>query len=261
MWFGYIEPGYYLGGQDILDVDEALTAVDRISGRIGISRTDAADGIFRIINTNMLNGIRVVSVEKGNDPRDFSLLSFGGAGACHATAIIEELEIDRVIVPPTAAAFSAFGLLCTDLRRDFVTTIYSPWPTCLRSEIKRGDWSNETAGKGGIPFRGTGEQALASSIPLTCDTRGQGHDIRVVLPGPVSSLSPADHPWSCTTGIQRAPMVTWRKTKNISAHQPASCNQLPTKEARYWKHLNPYFAKSAQHALKERRPVYFNGTR
>ena len=77
--------------------------------------TQAAEGIFRIINANMTNGLRVVSVEKGHDPRKFSLMSFGGAAAIHTTALMDELDVERVIIPPGAAAFSAFGLLCTDL--------------------------------------------------------------------------------------------------------------------------------------------------
>ena len=102
---GFIDPDYYLGGQIPLDADKARKAIDQLAGELNISQTQAADGIFQISNTNMLNGIRVVSVEKGNDPRDFSLLSFGGAGACHATALIERLEIDRVIIPQLQRPF------------------------------------------------------------------------------------------------------------------------------------------------------------
>ncbi len=252
---GYIDPDYYLGGQISLDVDEALTAVDRISGRIGISRTDAADGIFRIINTNMLNGIRVVSVEKGNDPRDFSLLSFGGAGACHATAIIEELEIDRVIVPPTAAAFSAFGLLCTDLRRDFVTTIYKPLANLPASEISEVIGAMKQQGREAFQFRGTGEQALSFEYSADMRYRGQGHDIRVVLPGPVSSLSPAtivelyNGEYSRTYGYLE-------EDENIQLINLRVVTSLPTKKP-VLEASESVTAKSAQHALKERRPVYF----
>ena len=188
---GYIDPDYYLGGQISLDADKAELAVNRLAHSLDISRTDAADGIFRIINTNMLNGIRVVSVEKGNDPRDFALLSFGGAGACHATAIIEKLEIDRVIVPPTAAAFSAFGLLCTDLRRDYVTTVYKPLAGMQAAEIHGTLKRMEQQGNEAFADNLSGGEKLKFEYSADMRYRGQGHDIRVALPGPTRSLTPA----------------------------------------------------------------------
>ena len=189
---GYIDPEYYLGGQIDLDREEAESAVRRLSRRLDITRTEAADGIFRIINTNMLNGIRVVSVEKGNDPRDFALLSFGGAGACHTTALIEELGIDRVIVPPTAAAFSAFGLLCTDLRRDFVTTIYRPLAGMSADELHSAFRSMERTGTEAFGERLAGQARLRFEYSADMRYLGQGHDIRVSLPNRQKSLTPGE---------------------------------------------------------------------
>ena len=188
---GYIDPHYYLGGQIELHRDEAERAVSRLAQRLDISRTEAADGIFRIINTNMLNGLRVVSVERGNDPRDFALLTFGGAGACHTTAIIEELQIDRVIVPPTAAAFSAFGLLCTDLRRDFVTTVYKPLAGMNPTELHGIFESMEQMGS--VAFKESLTSKARLRFEYSADMRylGQGHDIRVALPNRPRSLTPA----------------------------------------------------------------------
>ncbi len=187
---GYIDPDYYLGGQIDLDREEAESAVQRLADRLDISRTEAADGIFRIINTNMLNGIRVVSVEKGNDPREFALLSFGGAGACHTTALIEELEIDRVIVPPTAAAFSAFGLLCTDLRRDFVSTIYKPLAGMTASELHSAFRTMEETANTAFRESLTGRSKLGFEYSADMRYLGQGHDIRVPLPNRAGSLTP-----------------------------------------------------------------------
>ena len=187
---GYIDPDYYLGGQIDLNRERAESAVHHLARRLDISRTEAADGIFRIINTNMLNGIRVVSVEKGNDPRDFALLSFGGAGACHTTALIEELGIDRVLVPPTAAAFSAFGLLCTDLRRDFVTTIYKPLAVMSAAELRDAMQSMEQPANAAFSDSLTGRARLRFEYSADMRYRGQGHDIRVTLPGRARSLTP-----------------------------------------------------------------------
>ena len=188
---GYIDPHYFLGGQIELHRDEAERAVSRLAQRLDISRTEAADGIFRIINTNMLNGLRVVSVERGNDPRDFALLTFGGAGACHTTAIIEELQIDRVIVPPTAAAFSAFGLLCTDLRRDFVTTVYKPLAGMNPTELHGAFESMEQMGSAAFKESLTSKARLRFEYSADMRYLGQGHDIRVALPNRPRSLTPA----------------------------------------------------------------------
>ena len=184
---GYIDPDYYLGGQIKLNKAKAHEAVGRLAKKLRVTPSEAADGIFRIINTNMLNGIRVVSVEKGHDPRNFSVISFGGAGGVHATALIEQLKIDRVIVPQTAAAFSAFGLLCTDLRHDFVTTVYHPLAQMKEKEVHKIFRAMEREGR-----REFGRRARGSKIGFeySVDMRyaGQGHDIRVNLKGPLSAI-------------------------------------------------------------------------
>ena len=185
---GYIDPDYYLGGEISLNKAAAHKVMSRLAKRLGITPTEAAEGIFRIINTNMLNGIRVVSVEKGHDPRDFSILSFGGAGGIHASALIEQLGIDRVIIPQTASAFSAFGLLCTDLRRDFVTTIYQPLSRMKDREIHRLFRRMEREGRKGF---GRTKGAVELRFEYSADMRyaGQGHDIRVNLEGPLTAIS------------------------------------------------------------------------
>ena len=184
---GYIDPDYYLGGEIRLDREAAHKAMRRLARRLGITPTEAAEGVFRIINTNMLNGIRVVSVEKGHDPRDFAILSFGGAGGIHASALIEQLGIDRVIIPRTASAFSAFGLLCTDLRRDFVTTIYEPIAGVKDGEIRKLFRGMEREGRAGFGVaRGSPDLRFEYSVDMRY--AGQGHDIRVDLDGPLAAI-------------------------------------------------------------------------
>jgi len=90
--------------------------VDRIAGALGIDRMAAAHGIHRIVNTNMAEGVRLVSVRRGVDPRRFALFAFGGAAGLHATDIARQLGLSRVIVPRVAAVLSAWGMLATDLR-------------------------------------------------------------------------------------------------------------------------------------------------
>jgi len=113
---GYLDPSRFLGGARNLDKEAAETAVDRIATALGVDRVQAAIGIHRIVNTNMAEGVRLVSVRRGVDPRRFALFAFGGAAGLHATDIARQLGLSRVIVPRVAAVLSAWGMLATDLR-------------------------------------------------------------------------------------------------------------------------------------------------
>ena len=113
---GLIDPDNFLGGRRRLDRAAAEAAVDRVADALHIDRAAAANGIHRIVDTTMAEGVRLVSVRRGVDPRKFSLLAFGGASGLHATAVARQLQLTRVIVPRPAAVLSAWGMLATDLR-------------------------------------------------------------------------------------------------------------------------------------------------
>lgn len=119
---GRIDPASFAGGEiepDWRAVDFAMTPLCRT---LGLDHTALARGIVRIANANMTNALRLVSTNKGYDPRDFALVAFGGGGAMHAVALAEELHIPKVIVPVNSSVFSAWGMLLCDLRRDYVQT-------------------------------------------------------------------------------------------------------------------------------------------
>ena len=111
-----------LGGEIRLDRAAATAAVERLGDEIGLSAEQMAEGILRIAVVSMATAIKEVSVLRGIDPRDFALLSYGGAGPLQAAAIADELGMRTVVVPPMPGNFSAFGLLVADVRRDFVRT-------------------------------------------------------------------------------------------------------------------------------------------
>ncbi len=119
---GFLDPVRFLGGRQRLDAEAAAGAVDTLAARLGIGRTAAAEGIHRIVNTRMAEGIRLVSVRRGVDPRRFALLSFGGAAGVHVTAVARALDLSRVVVPRLAPVFSAWGMLASDLRYEIVRT-------------------------------------------------------------------------------------------------------------------------------------------
>jgi N-methylhydantoinase A len=113
---GYLDPDNFLGGARRLDTAAAAAAIDRIAAALGISRLAAAAGIHRIVNLNMAEGVRLVSIRRGVDPRRFALFAFGGAAGLHATDVARQLGLTRVVVPRVAAVLSAWGMLATDLR-------------------------------------------------------------------------------------------------------------------------------------------------
>ncbi len=120
---GRINPDYFLGGEARLDRERAIAAIEeKIARPLGLSVPDAAAGIISVVNAHMVRILRVVSVARGLDPRNFSLVAFGGAGPLHAADLAAELQIPRVIVPEAPGLFSALGLLWADLRADFVAT-------------------------------------------------------------------------------------------------------------------------------------------
>ncbi len=120
---GRINPSQLLSGQLKLRKDLALRAIGKLRGRLGISIDKTADSILRIVNSNMSKALRLVSVERGRDPREYSLIAFGGAGPLHVCDLGEELGIKRIIVPVHPGLFSAFGLLTAELSRTFTQPI------------------------------------------------------------------------------------------------------------------------------------------
>jgi N-methylhydantoinase A len=119
---GLLDPAGFLGGRARLDPAAAETAVATVARDLGLGLLPAAEGIHRVVNTNMAEGIRLVSVRRGADPRRFTLLAFGGAAGLHITEVARMLEIGRVVVPRVASVLSAWGMLATDLRYEFVRT-------------------------------------------------------------------------------------------------------------------------------------------
>ncbi len=130
---GRIDPETFVGGE----VTPDWAAIDRafapLAERLGMDNRQLAEGIVRIANANMVNALRLVSTNKGHDPRDFALIVCGGGGAMHGVALAEELGVRHVIVPVNSSAFSAWGMLLSDLRRDYLRTRLidlddSAWP-------------------------------------------------------------------------------------------------------------------------------------
>ncbi|HEY0181448.1 MAG TPA: hydantoinase/oxoprolinase family protein, partial [Rhodopila sp.] len=123
---GWLDRDALLGGGLPIDLAAAERVIEAdVAKPFGLSVRDAAARINQVVNSNMAQALRIVSVERGHDPREFSLIAFGGAGPVHAVALAEELAIPEVIIPPAPGAFSALGLVATDLKRDYARTLYA----------------------------------------------------------------------------------------------------------------------------------------
>ena len=119
---GRLNPKTLLGGRMTMHSDRAFGVIDQLAQRLGVDRTKAAAGILEIINVNMMGAVRVISVEQGEDPRDFTLVAFGGAGPLHAADVARNMGMRQVLVPPRPGLLSAMGLLHADVRADFSLT-------------------------------------------------------------------------------------------------------------------------------------------
>ncbi|MFF2876420.1 hydantoinase/oxoprolinase family protein [Gottfriedia sp. NPDC057991] len=117
---GRLSPENFDYNVDLTHVRE--TVQEKIATHFNVTTEEAALGIIRIANSNMLNALKLISIRKGHNPRDFSLVAFGGGGSMHATALAKELGVKKVIVPLASPVFSAWGMLMTDLRHDFIKT-------------------------------------------------------------------------------------------------------------------------------------------
>ncbi|MYG43349.1 MAG: hydantoinase/oxoprolinase family protein [Rhodobacteraceae bacterium] len=119
---GRINKDYFCGGEitaDMVNVEKTISAIGK---KLGVDAREAARGIVRIANNNMVNALKLVSLNRGFDPRDFTLVAFGGGGGMHAVALAQELGVGKIVIPANSAVFSAWGMTMSDLRRDYFVT-------------------------------------------------------------------------------------------------------------------------------------------
>jgi N-methylhydantoinase A len=119
---GRIDPERFLGGKFKVNIKKSYEAIRKISDYYKITPEEAARGIIRIANNNMMNSLKLVSVRRGYDPREFIMVAMGGNGAVHSTALGRELKVKKIVIPRYPAVFSAWGMLMTDSRQDFIQT-------------------------------------------------------------------------------------------------------------------------------------------
>src|SRR5579871_1836523 len=181
---GFLNPDYFLGGSQKLDADAARAALEtHIAAPLRMTLPQAAAGIRRIVDMRMADEVRVFAARRGVDLSEFALLPFGGAGAVHAAAVAAELGMRRIVVPPRPGAFSALGLLCTDVLHDYIRSELCPLD---RLDPGHGEAIfRELEGKAAAELAAEGLAPSAALFEREFDMRyaGQGYELRVSLSG------------------------------------------------------------------------------
>jgi N-methylhydantoinase A len=185
---GRIDPAYFLGGAMPLDVAAARRTIEeRVARPLGVGVEAAAAGILRVVNATMAENIKVVSVKRGFDPRDFALVAFGGAGPTHAGALLEELQLPAVLVPHEPGTLSALGLLATDLRRDYVRTFLRRADLTPGEEMAAVVADLEARGREELTRDGIPGAAMAFERSADMRYVGQAYEVTVAIDDPADA--------------------------------------------------------------------------
>ena len=187
---GLLNPTHLLGGRMQVRRDLAEAAIEKLAAQLGMDRMATAQGILSVVTANMARAIRVISVQRGHDPRDYTLVAFGGAGPLHAARLAKELDIARILIPRNPGILCAMGLLLTDLRADFAATSLTTLHADATPRVAEAFATLATSADHWF----TDEKISpgARHINRTVDMRyaGQNYELSVALPdGPVTPRS------------------------------------------------------------------------
>jgi N-methylhydantoinase A len=190
LYLGHLSSEHFLEGAQELQIEPVVDALSRFAHELGLSPEAAAEGILSIANATMERAIRVISMERGYDPRDFTLVCFGGAGAMHAAELARSLGIPRILVPQAAGILSALGMLLADFVRDYSQTLLVPLegldPAVLESAfaslerkahdeyVEEGFAAESVVTERSVDMRYTG-QGFELDVPVDKDLAGSFH--------------------------------------------------------------------------------------
>jgi N-methylhydantoinase A len=252
---GYFDADYFLGGKMQVFPDLAREAIQRhIAAPLGMDLATAASGIYRIINANMAAAVRLVTVERGHDPSEFSVIASGGAGPAHIVEVVEEFNVRSVIIPGTPGLASAAGLLVTDMTADLVRTLVME-PDALDADAANAIF-DELEAQGVEEMRSSGlpESAVRIERHIDARFRGQGHELSV--PVHRGSLRHED-----LVAVQEEFRDLYERTYGIRQAYPVQLVNFRTRivgqvpKLEFARHGS--LSGGPERALKKSRPVYF----
>lgn len=186
---GFLDPDLFLGGSQRLNTEAALQAVRTLSVPLGLPEIETAHGVIRLVNARMADEVRVLAAKRAVELARFTLVPFGGAGPLHAAAVAQELGIRRVLVPPNPGAFSALGLLCTDVVHDYIRSDLKLISAISRSSAASMFAELSIRAKDDLTREGLNDRPRSQERFLDMRYAGQGYEIPVPAgSGEVSSL-------------------------------------------------------------------------
>lgn len=254
---GRLNPEYILGGEMKIDVEAARRAIhDHIAAPLKLSLEKSAEGIIQVVNATMVRGIRRVSVEKGYDPREFSLYAFGGGGPLHATMLAVELNIPKVLIPAGAGVGSAMGCIVADFRHDYTQTHIAKTTDLPASQMQKLFAQLEKKAISQMHKEGLTADKVVILRYIDMRYAGQGYELEVPVPsGPINAETVKEVEKAFRSMFRRAyGYEPDDPTQVVTFHVIAVGNlpevELPTLPAR---------GEDSSHAVKGTRKVYFDG--
>ena len=180
---GYLDKGSLLGGDLPIDHARGQAAIrKRLAEPLGVDARTAAAAVIDVVNHAMAEALKIVSVQRGHDPREFTLAAFGGAGPLHAAALADELGIAEILCPPIPGAFSALGLVGTDLKRDYVRTVYATTATADPAQLESVFAALEKAGAGMLDRAGMAPERRRFERSIDARYERQSYELSVPVP-------------------------------------------------------------------------------
>jgi N-methylhydantoinase A len=261
---GYLNPDYFLGGAQTLDVAAARAALaDHIADPLRMDVTAAAAGIQRIVDMRMADEVRVFAAKRGVDLSTFTLLPFGGAGAVHAAAVAEELGMRRILVPPRPGAFSALGLLCTDVVHDYIRSELRPLAEISADHAEEVFRQLEERARAELAAEGMRPMDARFARELDLRYTGQGYELRTPLDGLFVGMLTADSLRAARDRFdERHAQIHGHAAKErpveIVSYRLRVRVAVPKYEPRA--HAAPPAPRPAADAVKGRRRAAFSGT-
>jgi len=184
---GYLDSDYFLGGKMRIYPERSRAAIAPLAERLGLGVVEAAKGIYEIANTHMGSAVRVVTIQRGIDPREFAVMAFGGAGPVHAVKVAEQFEIPNVIVPVSPGLASALGLLVSDMAEDYVATLLMDGREADIGRIEQLLGELEQNGRAALHTQGVAESNVVIQRLIDVRFKHQSHELSVPIPdGPIT---------------------------------------------------------------------------
>ncbi len=237
---GRLDAANFSAGKMKLDREASVAALERLGAGFGLSAEAMAEGVVDIINAKMADAIRTITVQRGIDPRDFSLVAYGGAGPAQAAALADELGIGEVIIPVHPGAFSAWGMLQTDVRHDFKETLYGFWDQTGRETLEQAYGALEEKGRSFLEKEGIGDDDIFFERGIDFRYFGQEYVLTIPVPGGFINMNAVrrsfdvayERQYGHSSPENRVEMANIRVAALGRLPRPSSAPPAPTKARR-----------------------------